>query len=225
MSSDYYQQYIKYKDNYLKLKSLLVNNSNKSLLVNKPSLLVNNSNKSLLVNNSKGGKPKKIIKINNKQWQISSKSFNVFNPKMFIFDPSSYNMFKRDIDKKLKKIRFGIILDKVVNGTWKIYTQFRTIEDDKRLTKLLLVNDNYLKDVFESDFEYVKDIGVDSAQIALFDDINKVRLEKYGGFYAVFKNGIITETGLGDGYYPVYVSKKQNKVNAVLLDFSEHPLI
>lgn len=117
-------------------------------------------------------------------------------------------------------------MEKVVNGKWNIYTKFKNFQNfGKKLSKLLIVNEKFKNQLDEQNFRYYDIIGIDTGQIAIFEDIISVKLLKKYGYYVTFNNGMIADTGIGDGFYQVYVAKNQKKIIAVFIDFSLHPLV
>jgi len=114
----------------------------------------------------------------------------------------------------------------VKKGTWKAFVIFR----DNRVGELLAyhtsINLSTLKGWEMLPFE----VGVDSGQAGIFDDIvyardddawyrscSAITLKAPGA--GVLKNGVVAESGHGDGSYNCYTSKLEGEIIAIKIIF------
>lgn len=124
------------------------------------------------------------------------------------------------------------------------YTGWAHVTNDlggwgKRVVSLQVIHENFInKDVlfFDDhldDWQEIGRAGVDAGIISIFksgdkknykdDDWLDFCSEIGRNLYAKMDNLIVSSSGIGDGYYPVYVYRKDNEVVSIVVDFLDHP--
>jgi hypothetical protein len=125
----------------------------------------------------------------------------------------------------------GLLKDAIPNFKKGQYTPvFRRYEHEyygERIFAVCLVHSSLIEQVKNATLNLTDyTIGVDSGRASIFDVKLSVEPElRDDNYYMTFEHGIVTDSGIGDGTYPVYVWEKDGSNVAICLDFEQHPLI
>lgn len=130
----------------------------------------------------------------------------------------------------------GFSIQNVLPGQWKAYIDWYS---NDTISALCVVSQEHNGNLYESCFEEIADVGVDSGQLGVFDKV--YYNDNQGGEYdqpdtfygkccnatsseqccgVIDDRGFVSSSGYGDGSYHVQVAKNSDgSVYAVLVDF------
>lgn len=116
-----------------------------------------------------------------------------------------------------------------VPGTYQCYNNFDP--DERRIMQSMIIHQDFVEDFLNTKEKEIGSIGVDAGLAGFFKNKPNFSDEawqkfclnvmwKVGNFYSEKESkGYFTESGYGDGVYPVYAHVKNNKVFALRIDF------
>lgn len=167
--------------------------------------------------------------------------FTQKSSKMIVSDPY-YDYIPKEHKANSRLFKLNNVIRNPSKGKWKVLTMVYDKEDGRN-ARLLAINESIFNEdnnekYLVMDWEKISNIGVDSAMAGIYDlkhygrirkpknsrkdeedndkwsemNFNLTRNNKDNA--AIFKNGCVSVSGYGDGFYPVYVLK-DNKENVV----------
>ena len=159
--------------------------------------------------------------------------------KIFVSDPSYTYIEKEHIaDSSLMKL--NLLINDVLSGKWNTMICVKNIDLHRNSELICSYESVDLSGISNniSEWEFVDDIGVDSAQAGIYDlayyrnnenswnDMNWSISSKPTVYAGIISHGAVSLSGYGDGFYPVYISKNsQSQVVAIRIIFIETELI
>lgn len=139
----------------------------------------------------------------------------------YIYDPIFWNEFNEFCCVKLENVKKGIYVP--------FFQRLELDDFDERIMKVGMVHiDNFDEaHKFNAYEDTEKIVGIDTAMVVISDALLEEEIKKADDdFHLFFKNGIICDTGIGDGTYNVYAGRDSSgQIMSIVIDFSDHPLL